>query len=231
MNTYLYPDPKAITGLVSLEKAIVTVQRQPRDRLTTLIQGYADVRGIGGDIEWLRSFEAVPFISRPSQRIPHKFLFLCAAHRGDLDIFVLDPLKKIAFQIRKSAWDSGKQPFFSDESLWRCQFRVNVTWLTEGSLDSLLINYPLFVNQKQIEQWLKLRPPAELAMMKSGAAIIDKHRSEWVDSALTKSEFRKTLLLAHPTATGRRIDKVWEMLAPPEWKKPGQKRRAQKLAE
>ena len=84
---------------------------------------------------------------------------------GRITAFAAEPIGGKAFEIKKYAWGLVPLPHHEpSRSIEDGIFGIDRSAYPEGSLDRRLANAPLFVSERQVNEWFKVRSPSKGAL-------------------------------------------------------------------
>lgn len=145
---------------------------------------------------------------------------------GRITAFATEPIGGKAFEIRKYAWGPIPLPHHDTQrSIEDGIFTIDMSPFPSGSLDHKLAHAPLFVEEKQVNDWFMLRQPSRAALRATARQVIADHDRACPNHPMRRQDFLEALKETHSSASGRRLILVWKELAPKAWKRPGTKGR------
>jgi len=143
---------------------------------------------------------------------------------GRVTAFATEPIGGKAFEIRKYAW--GPVPLEhhdAERSIGDGIFAVRAGSFRDGSLDRWLANAPLFVGEKQVNEWFKLRAPSSAALRATAVQVMAGHNQASPGQPMRRQDFLGAVRAKHATVSDRQLKALWKETAPEEWKRPGTK--------
>jgi len=145
---------------------------------------------------------------------------------GRITAFAAEPFGGRAFEIKRYAWGPVSLPHHDTQrSIEDGIFTIDIGPFPGGTLDHKLANAPIFVEEKQVNDWLKLRSPSWAVLRATAVQVIANHNRSCPNKPMLRQDFLEALKETHPSASGRRLLVVWKEAAPKAWKRPGTKGR------
>jgi hypothetical protein len=219
----LEPKPRSLGGLKPWAWLLERIRNLNTEGLGGLLQGVQDY--LAPDLQSLTTKIQARYdrAERGTDRLVE--LVTAALMVGRITAFAAEPFGGKAFEIKRYAWGPVSLPHHDTQrSIEDGIFTIDVSPFPSGALDHKLAKAPVFVEEKQVNDWFKLRPPSGAVLRATANQVIADHKRACPNRPMRRQDFLDAVKARHATASDRRLKALWKELAPDEWKRPGTKR-------
>ena len=209
----LFPDPIPPTGLRSWEQEVAWLNDLPPKIREELYDRLGRAESVIADQCLLATMDRMALV------------LLGVCRLGTLTAFVAASGFTRFHRIRPHAWklqvgDVANPLHFARHG----RFLIVTDLAPRNSLEEELAGRPIFLRHSQLVPALSISCPSRAQLRKSGERIIREHIDKKPQARMHRDDFIRAVMDDYPAVSRREALKIWAMIAPQSWRKPGRSR-------
>jgi hypothetical protein len=151
---------------------------------------------------------------------------IAAAASGRLKVFAQAKPNEPAHQIQPRVWMGSHLHVANPMALALSgRFSIVPDCVGHGSLEARHCGAELLVDERQLNDLIKCRPPSTAALRSEATKLVTTFRVANRRIKMKRAAFEAGMSSAMPGASKRQISRIWSSgIVPKAWKKPGRRR-------